>query len=317
MLVLGLAGAALADPLPSWNAGETKSRITAFVGAVTDPASADFVPRAERVAVFDNDGTLWAEKPLYFQALFAFDLLKQRAAADPSILTSDTLKAAAAGDLETVLAGGVEALLEVVNASHAGLSVADFQAASRDWLETALHPETGRPFVAHVYQPMLELLRFLRDEGFATFIVSGGGIHFIRAYAEDAYGIPPRQVIGTVAESAYERVDGVPIIVKKPGIAFLDDKAGKPVGIDRVIGRRPILAFGNSDGDFEMLEWVTGGQGARLGLLLHHTDDAREWAYDRESHVGKLVRGLDEAETRGWRLVDMARDWKTVFPERE
>ncbi len=305
----------LADPLPSWNDTEAKAAIVAFVESVTDPASDSYVTPAERVAVFDNDGTLWAEQPVYFQLLFALDRLRARAEADPSILTSDTLKAAAEGNLEAALAGGEEALLEIVMASHSGLSVDSFEAEVAAWLDTARHPVTGRPYDAMTYQPMLELLTYLRDEDFETYIVSGGGIHFMRAFAEEVYGIPPENVIGSAGKTSYAVVDGVPVILKDPGIAFIDDKEGKPVGIDTHIGRRPILVAGNSDGDFAMLEWATAGEGARLGMIVHHTDAEREWAYDRESHVGRLARGLDEGPARGWLIVDMARDWGSVWPD--
>ncbi|MEM9045141.1 MAG: HAD family hydrolase [Pseudomonadota bacterium] len=314
-LAVLFAVTAQADPLPSWQSGETKSRIIEFVDAVTDPNSADFVPQKDRIATFDNDGNLWAEKPFYFQFLFAMDELAKRAEEDPTILTSDVLKAAAAGDMKGALSNGTEGLLEVVAASHSGISADEFESLARNWLEETTHPETGRPIIEHVYQPMLELLSYLRDEGFRTFIVSGGGIHFIRAYAEDIYGIPPYQVVGTIGESAYQVIDGQPTIMKTPGIAFIDDKEGKPIGIDRSIGKRPIIASGNSDGDFAMLEWTTAGDGPRLGILLHHTDADREWAYDRDSPVGHLERGLDEGPGKGWLIVDMARDWSAVFPE--
>ena len=303
-----------ADPLPSWNDTGAKAAIVAFVEGVTDPASASYVTPADRIAVFDNDGTLWAEQPVYFQLFFAVDRLKELAAADPSILTSDALKAAAEGDLEAALAGGEEALLEIVTVSHSGLSVDDFEAAVSGWLDTARHPATGRAYDEMTYQPMLELLSYLRDEDFATYIVSGGGIHFMRAFAEDVYGIPPENVIGSAGKTSYQVIDGVPTIVKDPGIAFIDDKEGKPVGIDTHIGKRPIFVGGNSDGDFQMLEWATAGDGPRFGMIVHHTDAEREWAYDRDSHIGRLVRGLDEGPGRGWLIVDMAEDWETVWP---
>ncbi|MEO0957432.1 MAG: HAD family hydrolase [Pseudomonadota bacterium] len=316
-LALLLAGTAGADPLPSWNEGESKARILGFVESVSDPGSSDYVTPADRIAVFDNDGTLWAEQPIYFQFLFALDRLRAMAEEDPSVLTSETLKAAATGDLETLEASGVEGLLEVVSATHSGLSVAEFISESRAWLDTARHPETGRPFDEMVYQPMLELLRYLRDEGFTTFIVSGGGVHFLRAFAEEAYNIPPDEIVGSTGNASYDVVDGVPRIIKDPGIFFVDDKEGKPVAIDMRIGKRPIFAAGNSDGDFQMLEWTTAGEGPRLGLIVHHTDAAREWAYDRESHVGRLERGLDEASERDWLIVDMADDWARVWPASE
>lgn len=308
---------AFSDPLPSWNGNEAKTRIIDFVESVTDPDAETYVTPADRIAVFDNDGTLWAEQPLYFQALYAFDILREKAAADPSILTSDVLVAANEGNMETVMAAGIEGLLEVVNVSHGGgIAPEAFAASAREWLTTATHPTTGRNFSDMTYQPMLELLRYLRDENFTTWIVSGGGIDFIRAFADDAYGIPPWQVVGTEGNTSYSvSEEGVPTIAKDGGVSFVDDKEGKPVGIMRHIGKRPILAAGNSDGDFQMLEWTTAGQGPRLALIVHHTDADREFAYDRDSHVGQLDRGLDEAEARGWLLVDMAADWARVWPE--
>ncbi len=306
------AAPTLADPLPSWNAGEAKTRIIEFVERVTDPTSPDYVTPAARIATFDNDGNLWAEQPVYFQLIYAIDRLRETAEADPSVLSSDTLRAAAEGDMAGMLAGGMEGVMEVLAISHAGMSVEDFQADVRDWLASATHPTTGMLYGDMIYQPMLELLAYLRDEGFQTWIVSGGGVHFVRAFAEEAYGIPPEQVLGSATPAEYDEASHS--IVKLPGIAFLDDKAGKPVGIDSRIGRRPIFAAGNSDGDFQMLDYAMAGEGARFALLVHHTDGAREFAYDRESHVGKLARGLDEGPDRGWLIVDMARDWARIWP---
>ncbi len=306
---------AMADPLPSWHAGEAKQRIIGFVESVSDPSDANFVPADQRIAVFDNDGTLWAEQPLYFQLVFAIERVGALAQEDPSILTTDVLRAAAAGDVEGVMAGGKEGVLEVVDASHSGLSVEAFQSEVAAWLDASVHPETGRRYDAMVYQPMLELLSYLRDSGFRTYIVSGGGVDFMRVFAERVYGIPPEQVIGSMGNLSYQVVDGVPTIMKEPGVHFIDDKDAKPIGIARDIGRRPILVAGNSDGDFEMLEWATSADGPRLGMIVHHTDAEREWAYDRDSHIGRLERGLDEGPDRGWLIVDMAGDWKTVFPE--
>lgn len=305
--------AAFSDPLPSWNTTENKDRIIEFVAEVTDPNSPDYVTPAERIAVFDNDGTLWAEQPVYFQFIFAMDRLAELAEHDPSILTSPTLQAAAQGDLATVLQGGHEALIEVVNASHSGVSVEAFQEAVADWLQTARHPETDLPYDQMTYQPMVELLRYLRDEGFKTYIVSGGGLHFMRVFAQDAYGIPPEQILGTYGETTYDTESGTPVIAKAPGIAFIDDKDGKPINIERTIGRRPILAGGNSDGDYAMMEWTTAGDGPRLGVLIHHTDAEREWAYDRDSAVGRLIDGLDKGPDLGWVIVDMANDWSRVY----
>lgn len=312
-IVIMVPSALLADPLPSWGESDRKERIIQFVDAVTDPDSADYVTPAERIAVFDNDGTLWAEQPVYFQLSYALDRLSEMAEADPSILTSPVLEAAAKGDLQAVADGGHDALIEVVNASHAGISVQDFQADVAEWLETARHPDTGLQYDQMTYQPMVELLRYLRDKGFRTYIVSGGGLHFMRVFAEEAYGIPPEQVLGTYSSSTYEAPDGTPTIIKAPGIAFVDDKEGKPINIERTIGRRPILAGGNSDGDFAMLEWTTAGDGPRLGVLIHHTDAEREWAYDRESPIGKLVDGLDKGPDMGWVIVDMAQDWERIY----
>lgn len=306
------AGLAAADPLPSWNDTATKTRIIDFVEAVTDPDSDAYVTPADRIATFDNDGNLWGEQPVYFQLIFAIDRIADLAAQNPDIAQSDAMKAAAAKDYKAVIASGKEGLIEVLSASHSGDSE-EFIAAASDWLNTATHPETGLLYRDMTYQPMVELLRYLRDEDFETFIVSGGGIHFIRAYADAAYGIPPQNVVGTQTVTSYEVVDGVPSIAKQPEIFFVDDKVGKPVGIDNHIGKRPILASGNSDGDFQMLEYTTAGDGLRLGILLHHTDAEREVAYDREGHIGVLDKGLDEAEDRGWLVIDMAADWSRIY----
>ena len=309
-----ISAAAHADPLPSWNDTDTKASIIDFVETVTDPGSESFVPVRDRIATFDNDGCLWTEQPVYFQALYAIDVLKEKAAEDPSILSSDILTAAAEGDMDTVMAGGVEGLLEVINVSHANTTVDAFQADAYDWLTTATHPATGLPYAEMVYQPMLELLGYLRDEGFTTYIVSGGGIDFIRSFADDAYGIPPWQVVGTEGTTTFAVEEGGAVLNKDGGVTFVDDKDGKPVGIIRHIGQRPIFSAGNSDGDFAMLEYTTSGEGARFGMLVHHTDAEREFAYDRDSHVGQLNRGLDEGPERGWTIVDMAQDWGKVFP---
>lgn len=308
-----MAGFAQADPLPSWTDTATKTAIIEFVEGVTSPGSADFLPEADRIAVFDNDGTLWAEQPMYFQLFFALDAIRARGEADPAFLATDTLKAAATGDIKTILAGGKAALGEVLAASPTDMTSEVFQTAVADWAASAVHPQTGLRFADMTYQPMTELLRYLRDEGFSTWIVTGGGSQFVRAIAEDAYGIPPEQVVGSLADSEYRLIDGVGQIWKLPELAFYDDKGGKPVGIDRNIGRRPILAFGNSDGDFEMLEYTTSGTGPSLGLILHHTDSDREWAYDRESHIGQLDRGLDVAVAKGWIVVNMASDWSRIY----
>jgi len=303
-----------ADPLPSWNDTAPKKAIVAFVEKVTKTGSPDFVPPSERIATFDNDGTLWSEQPMYFQLVFALDRVKTLAPQHPEWKEIQPFKAALGGDLKTVFAGGEHALLELVMATHAGNTAEEFAKTVKDWIATARHPKTGRPYTEMVYQPMLELLAYLRANGFKTFIVSGGGIEFMRPWTEKVYGIPPEQVIGSSIKTKFEVRDGKPVLVRLPEINFIDDKAGKPVGIHQHIGRRPVAAFGNSDGDFEMLEWTTAGKGPRLGVYVHHDDADREWAYDRKSPIGKLDRGLNEAPKRGWVVISMKNDWKRVFP---
>ncbi len=302
------------DLLPSWNEGPAKAALGSFVSRTTDPRSPDFVPPAERIAVFDNDGTLWAEQPMYFQLAFALDRVKALAPQHPEWKDKEPFASLLKGDLRGALAGGEHAILEIVMATHAGMTTEEFDATVRDWLTTAKHPKTGRPYTEMVYQPMLELLAYLRANGFKTFIVSGGGIEFMRPWTEAVYGIPPEQVVGSSIRTTYEVRDGRPVLVRLPEIDFIDDKEGKPVGIQQQVGRRPVLAVGNSDGDFRMLEWTTAGDGPRLGVLIHHDDAAREWAYDRESGVGRLARGLDEGPRRGWVIVSMKDDWAQVFP---
>ncbi len=303
------------DPLPSWNEGPTRQAILDFVDRVTDPAGSAFVPEAERIAVFDNDGTLWSEQPDYFQGIFAMDRVKAMAEDHPEWQTQQPFQAVLEDDMEALAAAGEHGLIELVMATHAGMTTGEFEAVVVDWLATARHPTTGRPYTEMVYQPMLELLDYLRANGFKTFIVSGGGIEFMRPWTEAVYGIPPEQVVGSSVKTVYEVRDGEAVIVRLPEINFIDDKAGKPVGIHSHIGRRPIVAFGNSDGDFQMLEWTTAGEGTRFGMIIHHTDAEREWAYDRESHVGRLDRGLDEAAAHGWTVVSMKDDWNKIFPD--
>jgi phosphoserine phosphatase len=303
------------DALPSWNDGKSKDAIVHFVQAVNRVGGPDFVPVAERIAVFDNDGTLWSEQPMYFQLAFAIDRVKALAPEHPEWQNEEPFKSVLAGDLKSALAGGEHAILELVMASHAGNTTEEFWESVRDWIATAKHPKAGRPYTEMVYQPMLELLAYLRANGFKIFIVSGGGIEFMRVFAEDVYGVPPEQVIGSSIKTKYEIRDGKPALVRLPELNFIDDKAGKPVGINQHIGRRPIAAFGNSDGDLQMLQWTAAGEGTRFCLYVHHTDAEREWAYDRESHIGKLDKGLDEAQQKGWTLVDMKRDWKVVYPD--
>jgi phosphoglycolate phosphatase-like HAD superfamily hydrolase len=302
------------DPLPSWNDAAAKRAIVAFVERVTREGSPDYVPVDERIATFDNDGTLWAEQPMYVQAFFVFDRIKALAPQHPEWKDQEPFASVLKGDPKVALAGGEHTLLQMVMATHAGMTTEEFEKIVSDWVATAKHPKTGKLYTEMVYQPMLELLGFLRANGFKTFIVSGGGIEFMRPWAARVYGIPPEQVVGSSIQTKFEVREGVPVIVRLPELNFIDDKAGKPVGIQQHIGRRPIAAFGNSDGDFQMLEWVTCGQGARFGLIVRHDDATREWAYDRESQIGKLDRGLDEGPKRGWTIVSMREDWKTIFP---
>jgi hypothetical protein len=312
--VLALASLAAAEPLPSWNEGQPKRAIVDFVQRVTTAGSADFVPMPERIAVFDNDGTLWAEKPMYVQLAFALDRVKALAPTHPQWKDQQPFKAALEGDLKNVAAGGEHALLELVMATHAGMTTDAFAQVVTDWLATAKHPRFNRPYTELVYQPMLELLAYLRANGFKTYIVSGGGIEFMRPWTEKVYGIPPEQVVGSSIKTRFELRDGTPVLVRLPEINFIDDKAGKPVGIHMHIGRPPIAAFGNSDGDLQMIQWTTAEPGARFGLIVHHTDAEREYAYDRQSSVGRLDKALDEAGRQGWTVVDMKQDWKRIFP---
>ena len=302
------------DPLPSWNDGPNKRAILDFVASVTTPGSVNFVPQEERIATFDNDGTLWSEQPMYFQLIFALDRVKELAPQHPEWRQKQPFKAALEGDLKTVFSSGNHGLLELVMETHSGMTTEEFTQVVKDWLATAKHPRFNRPYNECVYQPMLELLVHLRANGFKTFIVSGGGIEFMRPWTEQVYGIPPEQVVGSSIKTKFEMRDGKPVLVRLPEINFIDDKADKPVGINQHIGRRPIAAFGNSDGDLQMLQWTAAGDGPNLMVYIHHTDAEREWAYDRESHIGRLDKGLDEANTKGWMVVDMKKDWKVIYP---
>jgi haloacid dehalogenase-like hydrolase len=302
------------DPLPSWNNGAAKTAITAFVARVTTTGGSDYVPPAERIATFDNDGTLWTEHPMYVQLLFALDRVKALAFQHPEWKQEQPFRAVLEGDQKTLLAGGEAALMKILAATHSGMTTAEFESIVTNWLASARHPRFKRPYTELVYQPMLELLSYLRANGFKTWIVSGGGIEFMRPWTERIYGIPPEQVVGSMGKLKYEVRDGQPVLLREPGIDLIDDKAGKPVGIQKFIGRRPILAAGNSDGDMEMLQWTTAGKGARFGLLIHHTDARREYAYDRSSPFGTLDRALNQAQGSGWIVVDMLKDWRVVFP---
>ena len=302
-----------ADALPSWNDGAAKKSVVEFVAKVTKEGGPDFVPPAERIATFDNDGTLWAEQPMYFQLLFALDRVKSLAPQHPEWKTKEPFASLLKGDVKAALAGGERALVEIVMATHAGMTTEEFEKLVKDWVANARHPTTKRPYTEMVYQPMLELLTYLRANGFKTFIVSGGGIEFMRPWMERVYGIPPEQVVGSSIKTKFELRDGNPVLVRLPELNFIDDNVGKPVGIHQHIGRRPIAAFGNSDGDLQMLQWTTAGSGARFALIVHHTDAAREWAYDRTSSIGKLDKAWDEAQAKGWTVVNMKEDWKTIF----
>ncbi|MBL8820285.1 MAG: haloacid dehalogenase-like hydrolase [Planctomyces sp.] len=303
-----------ADPLPSWNSGAAKDAIVTFVSKVTTEGSSDFIPISERIAVFDNDGTLWSEQPMYVQAFFVFDRIRTLAPQHPEWKDKEPYASVLKGDLKTVLSGGERALIEMVMATHSGMTSEQFEQIVRDWIATARHPKTGKLYTEMVYQPMLELLSYLRANEFKTYIVSGGGIEFMRPWVEAVYGIPPEQVIGSSIRTKFEVRDGVPQIVRLPELNFIDDKEGKPVGIQQHIGRRPVAAFGNSDGDLQMLQWTAAGSGQRFCMYVHHTDAEREFMYDRQSHVGKLDKGLDEAKTRGWTIVSMKDDWGRIFP---
>ena len=307
------------DPLPSWNDVASKKAIVGFVGRVTKEGTPDYVPPSDRIATFDNDGCLWSEQPVYFQLLFAIDRIKALSSMHPEWKTEQPFKAVLDNDHEALIAAGEKGLLQLVMASHAGETEEEFNRIVGKWLATTKHPQKGKPFTQMVYQPMLELLDYLRANEFQVFIVSGGGIDFLRVFSEEVYGIPRQNVVGSSIKAKFEMRDGIPVVVKTPEIDLIDDKAGKPVGIHRYIGRRPIFAAGNSDGDLQMLQYTTIPRSdddttPRFGLIIHHTDAEREWAYDRNSHIGRLDKALDEAKERGWNVVDMKADWQTIYP---
>jgi len=318
LVVLCVASLALpafaVDPLPSWNDTAPKKAIVSFVDRVTKEGSPDYVPMAERIATFDQDGTLWAEQPMYFQFFFALDRVKALAPRHPEWKEKEPFASLLKGDVKGALKGGERAMLEIVMATHAGMTTEEFAQTVKDWIATERHPKTGRPYTEMVYQPMLELLTYLRANGFKTYIVSGGGIEFMRPWTGKVYGIPPEQVIGSSIKTKFEVRDGKPVLVRLPEIDFIDDKEGKPIAINQHVGRRPIAAFGNSDGDLQMLQWTTAGSGTRFALLVHHTDAEREWAYGRASSIGRLDMALDEAQAKGWTVADMKNDWKIIFP---
>ena len=302
------------DPLPSWNEENTKQAIIDYVMDVTNRESENFIPVSERIATFDNDGNLWSEQPLYFQLIFAIDRIKALASEHPEWKNQQPYKAVLEDDQEELLKQGMHGLLELVMASHAGMTTEEFEAVVKDWLATARHLRFDRPFTDLVYQPMLELLNYLRDNDFKTFIVSGGGIEFMRPWVEEVYGIPPDQVVGSSIKTVFEYNNGNPVIKRLPEMDFIDDKEGKPIGIHKFIGKKPVFASGNSDGDLQMMQWTASNKHKSFMLYLHHTDAEREWAYDRESHIGKLDKGLDEAKEKGWTVIDMKKDWKSIYP---
>jgi len=315
LLVAASTAAADTDALPSWNDGPVKSAIIGFVQSATDSKSMKYLPPMERIAVFDNDGTLWASHPIYVQLAFALDRVKALAPQHPEWKNKQPFKAVLEGDLKTVMAGGEHGLLEIIMATHAGMTTEAFSQIVLDWMATARHPKTGRLYTEMVYQPMLELLAYLRANDFKTFIVSGGGIEFMRPWTEKVYGVPPEQVVGSSIKTKFELQDGEYVLVRLPEINFIDDKAGKPIGINQHIGRRPIAAFGNSDGDIEMLQYTDSGKGAHLEMLVLHDDARREYAYTCDTKVGRLCKGLALAKERGWQLISMKNDWKIIFPE--
>jgi phosphoglycolate phosphatase-like HAD superfamily hydrolase len=315
IVIAGLTTVRAEDSLPSWNDGPAKNSITDFVGKVTKEGSADFVPSEERIATFDNDGTLWCEQPMYFQLLFALDRVKALAPQHPEWKTKEPFASLLKGDVKAALSGGERGMLEIITVTHAGMTTAEFEQIVKDWIATARHPKFKRPYTQCVYQPMIELLAYLRANGFKTFIVSGGGIEFMRPWTEKVYGIPPEQVVGSSIETKYEIRDGKPVLMRLPEMNFIDDKTGKPVGINSHIGRRPIAAFGNSVGDQQMLEWTQAGSGSRLMMLVHHDDAVREFAYGAQSKIGTFSDALmAEATNNAWSVISMKNDWKVIFP---
>jgi phosphoglycolate phosphatase-like HAD superfamily hydrolase len=304
----------VADPLPSWNEGASKQAIIDFVTRTTKESSADFIPVADRIACFDNDGTLWSEQPMYFQLAFAIDRIKAMAPQHPEWKTTQPFQALLEGDMKTMMAGGEHALLQIMIATHAGMTTEEFEKTVTDWMATATHPKTGKHYNEMIFEPMLELLKYLRANDYKTFIVSGGGADFMRPWAEQTYGIPPYQVIGSSGKVKYDTLNGKPALIKLPEINFIDDKEGKPVGIHQYIGKRPVFTAGNSDGDYAMLHYTSTSSNPHFGMILHHTDAVREYAYDRNSSIGRLEKGLDDATKYNWQIVDMKTDWVKIYP---
>lgn len=305
------------EPLPSWNDGETKQSIIDYIETVSDESSVEYIAEADRIATFDNDGTLWSEQPAYFQLFFALDRIKEMAPDHPEWQDEEPFKSVLNDDLEGLAAQGLEGLMKVVMVSHSGMESDDFEALVSEWASKAMHPSKDRLYKDLVYQPMLELLDYLELNGFKVYIVSGGGTDFMRAFVTDIYGIPSERIIGSRISTEYKIVDGTPGIYRLPKLEFLDDKEGKPVNIEKIIGIKPVFAAGNSDGDLAMLQWTASNEYKNFELYVHHTDSLREWAYDRDSHIGKLDKGLDEANQKGWTVIDMAKDWKVVYPEKK
>jgi phosphoserine phosphatase len=304
----------ITDPLPSWNEGNTKQSIVSYIADVTNEESKNFIPVSNRIATFDNDGNLWSEQPAYFQLFFAMDRIKALAPAHPEWKSQQPYKAVLEGDMKELAKYGEHGLLKLVMASHAGMTTEEFETIVTDWLGNARHPRFDKPYTDLVYQPMLELLQYLRAHDFKTFIVSGGGIEFMRPWVEEVYGIPPDQVVGSSIKTEFDYNNGNPVIRRLAEIDFIDDKAGKPIGIHKFIGKKPVFASGNSDGDLQMMQWTASNKFKSFMLYLHHTDAEREWAYDRESHIGRLDKGLDEALEKGWTVIDMKKDWKIIYP---
>lgn len=302
------------DPLPSWNDGQTKNAIVNYVKMVTEAGSPDFIPVKDRIATFDNDGNLWSEQPAYFQLFFAIDRVKAMAGDHPEWTTKQPFKAVLDNDMTELAKQGEHGLLQLVMATHAGNTTEEFDADVKDWIKTAMHPTKNVTYDQLVYQPMLELLDYLRAHNFKTYVVSGGGVDFMRAFVTEIYGIPEEQIIGSRIKTAYEYNDGNPVIKRLPELDFIDDKEGKPLNIQKIIGKKPVFSSGNSDGDLQMMQWAASNSYKSFMLYVHHTDSIREWAYDRASHIGKLDKGLDQALKDGWTVIDMKNDWKIIYP---